>query len=294
MNDNKHILAKASGDEASAGAPSPEEKGSGTSEQRRRELADFLRTRREKLKPEQVGIQQGSRRRTPGLRREEVAELAGVGTTWYTWLEQARDIQPSTEVLRRLGQALLLNPAEVRHMFALAGKAAPVDADISNETITPSLERTLNVAISQPAVLLGSRFDVLAMNASADKLFFSIKDLPKEKYNWLYYIFCSPEMRTRLGSGWELNARRVLAEFRAALSESLDNPWVLEIVEMMKAESPEFNQWWREHDVRDNHVVKIEAYEPSKDQGPQVQFERTVLRPWEQPRYRILVFMPLA
>src|SRR5665213_1809270 len=88
------------------------ERSSGLSDQMRRELADFLRTRREKLKPEQVGLAQTTRRRTPGLRREEVAELAGVGTTWYTWLEQARDIQPSEEVLSRLSSTLKLNRVE--------------------------------------------------------------------------------------------------------------------------------------------------------------------------------------
>ena len=113
--------------------------GNSISESRRRELADFLRTRREKLKPEQMGLAQSSRRRTPGLRREEVAELAGVGTTWYTWLEQARDIQPSAEVLRRLGQALKLTSAEMRHMFALAGKAAPTELDESADQVSESL-----------------------------------------------------------------------------------------------------------------------------------------------------------
>ena len=90
--------------------------------ERRRELADFIRTRREKLKPSAEKVSSMTRRRTPGLRREEVAELAGVGATWYTWLEQSRDIHPSAEVLERVGRALNLNPFEMRHLFTLAGK----------------------------------------------------------------------------------------------------------------------------------------------------------------------------
>lgn len=148
--------------------------GNANSEQRRKELADFLRTRREKLKPEQVGITQGARRRTPGLRREEVAEIAGVGTTWYTWLEQARDIQPSGEVLRRLGQALRLSAAEMRHLFALAGKAMPSDLEAQDESVSDGLQRLLNNALKVPAVLIGGRWDVLALNDLAKDFFPSL------------------------------------------------------------------------------------------------------------------------
>ena len=265
-----------------------EERGSGTSEQRRRELADFLRTRREKLKPEQVGITQVSRRRTPGLRREEVAELAGVGTTWYTWLEQARDIQPSTEVLRRLGQALSLTAAEMRHMFALAGKAAPVDLDPSQESVSESMRRVLDESIQVPAVLLGARWDVLAINPLAKDIFKDFETLPPNKRNWLYYAICSPQNRVRL-KDWESHARRLIAEFRASLSDSLDCPSVTELIDILKAEAPEFAGWWREHDVRDNSAAMVEV----EDSGKILRFERAVLRPWENFRYKIVLFTPM-
>lgn len=277
---------------ASQRDPGTTSAGSGTSDQRRRELADFLRTRREKLKPEQVGILQGARRRTPGLRREEVAELAGVGTTWYTWLEQARDIQPSAEVLRRLGHALQLNPAEMRHMFALAGKAAPVDADGSTEAVTESVQRFLDHALQVPAVLVGGRWDVLSMNARAKALFPLFETLPKERRNYLYYVFCVQRVRSDV-KDWEPNARRLLAEFRASLSESLDSPWVLEIVDMLKTESPEFATWWREHDVRDNSAALLELPDPAT-QGQRITFERVILRPWDNLRYKVLVFTPMT
>lgn len=274
-----------------AGHASQDERGSGTSEERRRELADFLRTRREKIKPEQVGITQLTRRRTPGLRREEVAELAGVGTTWYTWLEQARDIQPSSEVLRRLGQALQLNSAEVRHMFALAGKAAPAEIDGTDEKPTESLLRFLNEGISVPAVLLGARWDVLAINARGHAIFDAVQALPPEKRNWLYYCLCAGHPRAHLGASWEANSRRLIAEFRSSLGDSFDSPWVRELIDMLKRESADFERWWRDHDVRDDASTILEAVD---ENGKAVRFERLALRPLHNSRFRILLFTPLA
>ena len=261
--------------------------GNSLSESRRRELADFLRTRREKLKPEQVGLTQSSRRRTPGLRREEVAELAGVGTTWYTWLEQARDIQPSGEVLRRLGQALRLSAAELRHMYTLAGKALPTEFDSNSDRVSESLMRFFNEGLQVPAVLLGSRWDVLAKNPHVDEIFPGFDDLPADRRNWLYYVFRSKTNRETLVN-WEEHARRVLAEFRASLSDSLDHPWVVDLVTILRSESSEFEQWWRDHDVRENTAVCMEVKMPNKT----VQLERTALRPWENPRLKILIFTP--
>jgi transcriptional regulator with XRE-family HTH domain len=258
------------------------------SDQRRRELADFLRTRREKIKPEQVGISQLSRRRTPGLRREEVAELAGVGTTWYTWLEQARDIQPSTEVLRRLGQALQMTPAEIRHLFALAGKAAPSDTETYTEVVPESLDRIIKQALTAPALILGRRWDILDYNSQMLDLIPYIGEAPAEKRNWMYLVLCSPHIRDNLND-WAVNVRRLIAEFRSSLSDSLEDPWVLQVVNMLKEESPEFSQWWREHDVRDKSVAMLDL---NTSAGRQI-FERSILRTPENPRLRIVVFTPV-
>ena len=265
-------------------------KGSGTTEQRRRELADFLRTRREKLKPEVLGLAQGARRRTPGLRREEVAELAGVGTTWYTWLEQARDIQPSVEVLRRLGQALKLNTAEMRHMYVLAGKAPPLELDSMDESVSPSMQRLLDEALHAPALLLGGRWDILAMNRPAHDIFMGLMKYPIEKRNYLYYAFCDKDFRSRIPE-WEKNSRRLIGEFRASLGESVDNPWVLQLIELLKSDSPEFAKWWPEHDVRDNTSVVMSLIGAN---GKAVNYERILLRSLENPRLKILTFNPMA
>lgn len=253
-----------------------------------------MRTRRQKLQPEDLGIvagsAQGRRRRTPGLRREEVAELAGVGTTWYTWLEQARDIQPSVEVLLRLAQALKLNHIETRHLFALSCKALPMDQDISKELVSESLLRLLQKSMVAPAVLLGARWDILATNSFAQTDFADMVHLPENRQNWVYYVFCILKGRERLRS-WEAEARRVLAEFRSSVSETLDNPWILEVVDYMKKESPEFSQWWPEHDVRDNAPTQVNVHSAAAT-APYA-YERMVLRPFENLRYKILIFTPL-
>lgn len=287
---NKNVLSfKHEDDAGSTSSGESAVRTSGPGEQRRRELADFLRTRREKIKPEHVGLAQGSRRRTPGLRREEVAELAGVGTTWYTWLEQARDIQPSSEVLRRLGLALQLNSAEMRHLFILAGKALPMDLNSDTEELTETMKRFLNNALHVPAVVVGARWDILGMNAKAEEVFTGAKDLDPKRRNWIYMAFCQSHIRKN-DPEWQSNARRLLAEFRASLGEALDNPWVQEIVELLKKESPEFNSWWREHDVRDNDPVIVEMGSAG---GTPTKYERLVLRPWDQTRFRVLIFTPL-
>ncbi len=267
-----------------------EERASGLSEQTRRELADFLRTRREKLKPEQVGLALTSRRRTPGLRREEVAELAGVGTTWYTWLEQARDIQPSVDVLKRLAQALLLNQAEVRHLFALAGKAVPNEKSLVTEIPSAALLRVLEYGFKVPTMILGARWDVLAINQLMRDSMPGLTGLADRHGNWLHHIFTAPRPRERMIS-WESTARRILAEFRSSQSDMIDNPWVIELIDTLRAESPEFAQWWREHDVQDNAPVIFEVLDQT---GVPVRRERTMLAALDNSRFKFVMFNTLS
>ncbi len=269
----------------SGSAPGDRAERSGLSELRRRELADFLRTRREKLKPEQMGITQVSRRRTPGLRREEVAEIAGVGTTWYTWLEQARDIQPSAEVLKRLGQALMMNPAETRHLFTLAGRSAPVEVEDLREIPPEALLRMMN-GLTTPAMLLGTRWDVVAINPCAAETFQVLPELLKKNSNWLHLYFISLDRSTL--TNWERNARQLISDFRLSVSDSLDQPWVASVVEELRAKSPEFETLWRQHDVTDNAFTLVEV----ETAGGIRRFERTMLRSAEDPRFKLIVYTP--
>lgn len=258
---------------------------SGLSESRRRELADFLRTRREKLKPEQLGITQLSRRRTPGLRREEVAEIAGVGTTWYTWLEQARDIQPSADVLKRLAHALLMNPAETRHLFVLAGRSAPVEVEKMEETPSESLLRIIH-KFHMPAILLGSRWDVLAVNDATRNTFPTVAPLPEKKANWLHFFF--KEIDSNSIVNWEVTARQLISDFRSSMSDALDQPWVTEIVESLRKENEKFDAFWREHDVSDGAYTLVEFN--SANPSGAGKFERTMLRAAEDPRLSLVLY----
>jgi transcriptional regulator with XRE-family HTH domain len=267
------------------------ENASGTSEQRRRELAEFLRSRRERLKPDQVGISHVARRRTPGLRREEVAELAGVGTTWYTWLEQARDIQPSAEVLRRLASALKMSPVEIRHLYALAGKAPPAESDSHlREQPSEALLNTLNSSIQVPAILLGTRWDVLAINQKADQAFPYLMPVLRDHGNWLKFLLETPSREGLIA--WESNVRRVIAEFRSSVSDMVDHPWVLELIEELKAKSPEFATWWKDHDVRDNTPTIVEVTD--REKGLSQRYERVLLSAHENARFKFLIFNPIA
>ncbi len=272
-----------SDDRGASGKSEPRPERSGLSEQRRRELADFLRTRREKLKPEQLGITQISRRRTPGLRREEVAEIAGVGTTWYTWLEQARDIQPSADVLKRLASALMMNPAETRHLFTLAGRAAPVEIEEMREVPSENLLRLLN-AFPLPGLLLGSRWDLIAINSEAQKTFKALPSLVEQRGNWLHFYFTQMDRKAVLN--WETLAKKMISDFRLSVSDSLDQPWVAEIVEDLRAKSPEFAAFWREHDVTDSAATLVEV----QTENGVVKYERAMLRAAEDPRLKLVLY----
>ena len=135
--------------------------------QRRQDLADFLRTRRMHLSPEQVGLIRGERRRTPGLRREEVAQLANVGVSWYTLLEQGRDIHPSREVLQSIADALQLTPDEQQHLFLLADQHHLVNTYPFHEQVSPALRRVLDALNPTPAYIIGRRWNYLAWHPSA-------------------------------------------------------------------------------------------------------------------------------
>ncbi len=166
----------------------------------RQALADFLRQRRARLTPAEVGLPSGIRRRTPGLRREEVAQLANMGISWYVWLEQGRDVHPSASVLESLAQALRLTPNERRHLFLLAGQPLPpLSISPTKESISPALQQVLDDLNPSPAYVLGRRYDYLAWNKAADGLF-SISDIALDTSspyprNLLWRLFTSPTTR---------------------------------------------------------------------------------------------------
>src|SRR5690242_2532234 len=184
----------------------------------REALADFLRKRRASLSPAEVGLPAGLRRRTPGLRREEVAQLANIGISWYVWLEQGREVHPSVQVLECLAQALRLTPNERRHLFLLAGQPLPPPLSPAEENVGPALHQLLDDLNPSPAYILGRRYDYLAWNRAADALF-AISDILADTssphaQNMVWRLFTSPTTRAR--PNWEMVARATLAEFRTA------------------------------------------------------------------------------
>jgi transcriptional regulator with XRE-family HTH domain len=217
-----------------------------TSVQRRRELGDFVRAQRERVAPASVGLIAARRRRTPGLRREEVADLAGLSTTWYTWIEQGRDVSVSPTALARLAQALRLDRAQRQYLFELAGKRDP-DPGASEIDELPASVSACVSAIAAPAYILDRNWNAQAWNAAAQRLFTGWLDRPGDK-NLLKFIFLRPGARVLI-SDWERRARRVVAEFRAHCGARLDDTALRQLIEELRRLSSDFVEMWEQHGV---------------------------------------------
>jgi transcriptional regulator with XRE-family HTH domain len=207
-------------------------------------LGDFLRSRRERLDPAALGLPK-LRRRTPGLRREEVAALAGISTDWYLRLEQGRSTTPSAATVEALGRALQLTATEVAHLRALTRVDRP--PPFAPEQVPPAMARVI-ASLREPAYVTGRRLDVLAWNPAADRLL-GFSRLAEPDRNTLALIFLAPIARRLFGSGWEGEARRVLAAFRATHDLLADDPAFASLLARLQA-SPEFARWWKAHDIR--------------------------------------------
>ncbi len=223
---------------------------------RRAELAAFLRSRRERITPEQVGLPRGSRRRTPGLRREEVAHLGAVGVTWYTWLEQGRDIHVSPQVLDAVARALLLDRAERSHLFALAGAIDPLPGKECTG-VPLALRQILHRLAPFPAVVQNSRFDILAYNSTYGQLMCGLDALPEEDRNCMWLAFTHPGWRAVLGDR-EATVRTMTAKFRASMAEHVAEPAWKALVTRLTEASAEFREIWAQHEVeRTTSAVKV-------------------------------------
>ena len=227
-----------------------------SSPSRRDELSAFLRSRRARLSPADVGLpDDGGRRRTPGLRREELAALAGVGVSWYTWLEQGRDINPSPEVLDALARTLRLDAAERATLFALARVEVPLPGgsdkapaeDDDGYALLASLVEGLNPT---PAYLLGPMTRILAWNRAASALFGSLDHLEPEHRSLLWLLMVDPG-EARDNPGREATARNMVARFRSEYARHAGEPAYEEFIAELHERSPRFAQWWGEHEVTD-------------------------------------------
>jgi len=217
------------------------------SDVRRHELAGFLRSRRERITPEEVGLPRGRRRRTPGLRREEVAQLSAVGVTWYTWLEQARDIQVSPQVLDALARALLLDQSERAHLFALAAAADPAPGGPC-PTVTPALRQLLEQLEPIPACIQNSRYDILAYNRTYGRLLCDLDAVAPEDRNCMILAFTNEDWRAAVADVGDVN-RTMAAKFRASMAEHLAEPAWTALLGRLETVSEEFREVWARHEV---------------------------------------------
>ncbi|HTW21361.1 MAG TPA: helix-turn-helix transcriptional regulator [Mycobacteriales bacterium] len=254
---------------------------------RRRELAAFLRSRRERLSPDQLELPSHGRRRTPGLRREEVAQHAGVGVTWYTWLEQARDIHVSEQVLDAIARTLLLDPHERSHLFTLAGSPLTVTGPDSMPLSEPV--RTLLAKLDPyPTCVTNGRYDLLAYNRAYTVLMGDLDSLPFQDRNSMWLLFTNREFRDPVPD-WECVARRLVAQYRAAMAEHVGEPVWKCLVRRLQDASPEFAEMWRRHDVAAPENVTKRLRHP---QLGALQFSSTNLWLSQRLGVRLLTYTP--
>jgi len=220
-----------------------------TLDRNRSDLATFVRDRREALNPVDVGLPAAGRRRTPGLRREEVAALAGVGLTWYTWFEQGRDVTVSNAFLQNVARALRLDAAEHTHLFSLAGHGEPARARGTAQVPKVITELIAGLA-DRPAFIKDARWDILAWNAACTAVFGDFNSLPAMHRNSLWLTFADARYRGTMVN-WESDARRMLGRFRADHARNAKDARFLELVARLERESPEFRRLWRDYEVLD-------------------------------------------
>lgn len=249
-------------------------------------LAELLRTRRDRLTPADVGLPAGSRRRTAGLRREEVAQLAGVSATYYTFLEQGRDVRPSRQVVAALAGALRLSPAERAHLFQLAGIPLAADDQDLVETVDPVVGTLVSRLDPFPAYVKGGRWDVLAANRAARALFTDWAALAPGDRNKVWWMFTDPAAR-KVYVEWEQEASDLLGRFRAAAARRPDDPAFTTLIERLHQASPEVRDWWPRYEVRPVGSGTKRLHHPALGD---VAFQHTVLQVADHPEQMLVYF----
>jgi transcriptional regulator with XRE-family HTH domain len=258
--------------------------------QRRAGLTDFLQNRRARLHPEQFHLPAFGRRRTRGLRREELAQLVGVGVSWYTWLEQGRDIQVSDQVLERIASILQLNSEERRHLFLLAqGPVAPL-TEQDRKKHTPNITaQTILDGFTYPALLFDELVNVVGWNECANRVFGDYSRRSGRERNALWFHFMHPSARS-LRVHWEREARGCVASLRARHDRYPDDRWLNELIAELQQASPEFRAWWPEHEI----ILDCRGLnEINHPQVGHLALHATVFPMPEQPDLQMVVYTPL-
>lgn len=251
------------------------------------ELGDFLRSRRERLRPTELKRPSGRKRRTPGLRREEVAQLAGIGVDWYIRMEQGRAVSPSNQTIDALARALRLTKVDHAHLRALAQKSSTRDSlrvNFTRETVPPTLHVVLK-NMRQPAYITGQRCDVLAWNTAANKLF-SFSQRSETERNMILCMLTDPSIRCIFGNAWTQEAQRMVAEFRAAYDQWSGDPAFLELLKRLHKESSEFSPWWKALNHRKPAAVRKALIPPKCEATP---FNYVSFQTNDAPSIRLVV-----
>ncbi|MBQ4898846.1 helix-turn-helix domain-containing protein [Paenibacillus sp. Marseille-P2973] len=222
-------------------------------------LSEFLKSQRSKLHPNSVGLPSGSRRRTPGLRREEVAQLAGVSTTWYTWLEQGRDIKVSASVLDAIAGALRLNGDERKYLFDLAldNGFHPELGGEKEAVISPSLHKILEELKYCPTLISDRHCHIVGWNPAASHVFLNFEQIPEPERNLISLLFSKKELRS-LAVNWAHFVKGFLSIFRAYYGQYVADPWYSNFIELMAATFPDFQELWNQSEVSAAPEVMIE------------------------------------
>ncbi len=254
----------------------------------RQELAQFLRSRRRQVDPRDTGLPAGGPRRTPGLRREEVALLSGVSTTWYTWLEQGRDIRPSRQVVDALARTLRMSPAEHGYVLRLTGHggAAPAGPD----GMPGHVQRLLDALGTSPAYAITADWSIAGWNRAYERLYPGVAAVPAAERNLLWLVFTDPAVRALLGD-WPADSRRFLTQFRAEVGPRLADPAVVDLVARLEAASPHFRAGWASRDV--DRFSPAERRFEHPEVGTLV-LEHHQLTPADAPGLQVVVYTPAA
>ncbi|MFE8943847.1 helix-turn-helix transcriptional regulator [Streptomyces sp. NPDC007856] len=255
---------------------------------RRDELREFLMSRRARVSPEEAGLPAGGgRRRTPGLRREEVAVLAGVGASWYQWLEQGREISVSPSVLDAVARVLRLSDAERRHLYLLAGMNPPTpEVAPEKRHMCDGLRRLIDAWMPFPAHIMDLYYNCVMYNDAAAIVLGMRSDITQ---NCLVDFFTDPMYRARSHS-WERNARTVVAQFRAACAARPDDEGFQAVLAEVSAASPEFVALWAERDIEDQGQIRKELEHPL---AGLLVVESTALKVPVRPDLMIVLHTPL-
>jgi hypothetical protein len=257
---------------------------------RNRELGEFLRSRRAQVEPLDVGLPHTDGRRVRGLRREEVAHLAGMSSDYYTRLEQGRQRTASPQVLNSLAAALRLTTQEQRHLYTLAGVARVDDVpEPSSRTVDHRVQRLLDLMGDTPVIVCGPFVEIITANRAAAFLWADFNAMPAQERNGLRWMLLSPTARERYGHAWEGAASEMIGMLRADAGQIPDHPRLAELIEEFTSESALFRRLWRDHHVSNwMHERKV-LHHP---RFGEMEFFNEFINVHSAPRQNLVVMMP--